>query len=89
LARENPLDAARKAMAQAYSEAKGAIRKNLEGTTPYNSVKLSDEDERMLYDFPERILPGGVGDRGMARQLLKDTLGAELYAKWIRKMSGV
>jgi hypothetical protein len=52
-------------------------------------VKLSDEDERMLYDFPERILPGGVGDRGMARQVLKDTLGADMYAKWIRKMSGV
>jgi len=87
--RVNPLDSARKAMTDSYTQAQSALKSDLEGTTPYNSVRLSDAQERMMYDHPERILPGGVGDPAMARQALKEKMGAAEYASWIKRMSGV
>ena len=86
--RDNPLDVARKAMTDSYLQAQAAIKSDLEGTTPYNSVKLSDVQERMMYDHPERILPGGVGDPAMAHQALKEKMGAAEYASWIKRMGG-
>lgn len=88
MARDNPLDQDRKAMADSYLQARAAVKSNLEGTTPYNSVELSPDQERMMYDHPERILPGGVGDPAMARLALKEKMGAAEYASWIKRMSG-
>lgn len=86
--RVNPFDSARSAMADSYLQAQAAIKSNLEGTTPYNSVELSPDQERMMYEHPERILPGGVGDPALARQALKEKMGAAEYASWIKRMGG-
>ncbi len=89
MTKQNPYDVARKAMAAEYTKAREALANELKGFPPYGSVKLSPEDERMLYDHPERILPGGVGDQAQARIALKKQMGAAKYAKWLREMNGV
>lgn len=89
MTRRNPFDEMRETLAAAYRADKESLAKDMEGVPPYNSVKLDEEEERLLFQFPERIFPDGVGDRGEARKQLKQMMGPDLYAKWIKKQMGV
>jgi hypothetical protein len=93
MSNQNPLDTDRKAKADAYTKAKDTLRRIIADAPPYNSVKLSKEEERMMYDHPERFLPGGTGSQGQGRQAAKGGPpgqgDAVKYKKWLEEMNGL
>ncbi len=84
----NEFDVLRKAMADAYAKDARTLKTRMAQQPPYNSTKLSPEEESLLYQFPERAFPGLPIPREQARIQLKDQMGAAEYLAFIKRNAG-
>jgi hypothetical protein len=85
---KNEFDVIRTQMASAYQKDAAVLKAHQAKQPPYNSKKLSQEEESLLYQFPERAFPNLPIPREQARIQLKDQMGAAEYAAFIRRNAG-
>lgn len=88
MANTNWGDDMRKAMAAAYAKDRDALASSQAGIAPYNSTKLSPDEEAMAYQFPERLFPKTPMTRDQARIQMKQTMGAAEYVAFIKRNAG-
>lgn len=88
MTRPNPFDQLRTDMAADLRRSKDALSQSMAASAPYDSVKLSPDEEALAYDFPESVFPDQQLLPGEARRQLKERMGAKAYHDWVVKMAG-
>lgn len=90
--RDNPLDARVKSLVGAMNQQAKFMRGFSRGVTPFNSEKLTPEQQRAIYQDPTRMFPGQEFPpdpelaANMARQQMVQSMGPVDYVKWVEKM---
>ena len=86
--RKNPFDKQVDNLVGAMKGAEKGMDKFSENVRPFDSVKLSDQEEAQLYDYPTDFFPGTPLTIQEARLDLVEKLGPIEYTRWVMKMEG-
>lgn len=84
--KDNPLDAEVKAMAEALAESIDEDARASDPVKPFDSVKLSDEEEMHLYEYPSGFYPKEPMTNAEAAKRLLTEWGPERYVDWADRM---
>ncbi len=91
---DNPLDQRLRNLLSAAEGARERMRSMSRGVKPFNSVKLSSEEEDYLYDNPTKMFPGEefppdpAAANEMARQHQIQRMGPVEYVRWVETKVG-
>jgi hypothetical protein len=84
--KSNPFDAEVDNMVAAMEDLYTEFDIAFEGVGPSNSVKLSPEEEQLIYENPSLAFPKEQLSNAEAYQRLLTNKGAEWYVSWVTKM---